>query len=262
MKLNEQTKNQWNNRYKFPKMVDLLKEKDRYDNLYLKDTLEQILEYWTPKKNDVYLEIGCGECFLGLELARRYGVRVIGIDYSQEAIQQAKLLFKRFKIKKYKFIVGEIDNMPINTNSVKFVYGGGVIEHNLNQIPILNEIRRVLIPGGISFNTVPKLNIGSLTYRQLWGNIPNIPIIRQLFETIHIKFLKSKHMRFGYELSFLPSTIKKIHFRSGFRKVIVDDFKVDIVLEYINLSILRRILTYMISNLSFLRPMIKIIAIK
>lgn len=262
MNINEQTKKQWDNKYKFPKISSLLKEKERYDNLYLNDTLNQITEFWTPKKSDIYLEIGCGECFLGLELARKYGVTVIGVDYSEQAISQAKILFKKYKIKKYKFLIAQIDKLPIKSNSVNFVYGGGVIEHNSNQVPILKEIFRVLKSTGVSFNTVPKLNIGSLTYRQIWGNIPNIPFIKNIFELIHIKILRSRHMRFGYELSFLPETIKQLHFKSGFKQVIVDDFKVNLVLEYIKNKSLQRALTYLITNTSFLRPMLKVIAIK
>ena len=37
--------------------------------------------------------------------------------------------------------------------------------------------------------------------------------------------LKRKHMIFGYELSFLNSTLKKIHKKAGFEKIEVGKFR-------------------------------------
>ncbi len=261
MSLDESTQSQWDKRYAFDTKA-VAAEQKRYHALYLEDTLAQILEYWKPKKGQVYLEIGCGECFLGLELAKRYGVRVIGVDYSKKAIQVAKELFRRAKIKNCEFLVGDISNMPLKNESVHFIYGGGVIEHNHDQRPLLKEIYRVLRYGGVSFNTVPKLNIGALTYRQVWGNIPNIPIARQLFEFIHITMLRQKFMRFGYELSFLPTTLYDLHADTGFRYITVKDFKVTLVLEYIPFPLLRKVMEKVVSATPVLRPMLKAIAIK
>ena len=92
---------------------------------------------------------------------------------------------------------------------------------------------RVLKKEGVSFNTAPYLNIGSLTYRQIWGNIPNFPILKQLAEFIHIKLLKGQHMIFGYEFSFLGSTLKKFHKKAGFEKIYVDKFKVKLAFDFV-----------------------------
>ena len=51
-------------------------------------------------------------------------------------------------------------------------------------------------------NTVPYLSLGALTYRQLWGNIPAVPGLRQAAELVHLRLLRSRHLRFGYERSY------------------------------------------------------------
>lgn len=230
---------------------NLLNEYNLFKKYVLQDTLDQILSIWKPKKEDVYLEIGCGPCFLGLEIAKITHAKVIGIDFSPTALKTAKYFFKREKIKNARFILGNITNIPLPDNSVNFVFGGGVIEHFENVQEIIDEIYRVLKKGGTTYNTVPLLNLGSLTYRQLWGNIPHIPIIRKIFEFVHIKMLRAKHLRFGYELSFLPSSLVKMHKKAGFRKMEVGKFKVSLIFEYLCFSFIRKIASY-ISNSSML----------
>lgn len=248
-------------RKKFNKK-NVLKEYNYYKENILQDTLDQIFKVWKPKRDDIYLEIGCGPCFLGLEIAKRTNVQVIGIDFSPSALKVAKYLFKREKIKNSKFILADITNIPLPNNSVNIVFGGGVIEHFEDVQEIINEIYRILRKGGIAYNTVPLLNIGSLTYRQLWGNIPYIPVIRNIFEFIHIKILKAKHLRFGFEFSFLPSSLISMHKKAGFRKIEVGRFKANLVFEYLPFLLCKKIANY-ISNSSLLFwPVIYILARK
>lgn len=229
----------------------LLKNYEIYKERYLEDTLNQIFKIWIPKKGDTYLEIGCGPCFLGLEIAKRKPVKIVGVDFSKNAIKAAKYLFRKEKVQDAHFILGDIIHIPLPDNSVDFIFGGGVIEHFENVEEVIDEIYRVLKKGGIAYNTVPLLNLASLTYRQLWGNIPYYPFIKYVFEFIHIRLLGGKHLRFGYELSFLPSTLNKMHLDSGFRKVEVNKFNVNLIFEYLPFPILRKIATY-ISNHSLL----------
>ncbi len=240
----------------------LIDEYTLYKNEVLEDTLDQIFKVWKPQKTDIYLEIGCGPCFLGLEIAKRTGIKVIGIDFSPTALKAAKYLFKREKIKNAQFILGDINNIPLPSDYVDFIFGGGVIEHFENVQEIINEIYRVLKKGGVAFNTVPLLNLASLTYRQVWGSIPYLPIAKDFFEYIHIILLGSKHMRFGYELSFLPSTLYRMHNKAGFTKIKIDKFRVDLVFEYLPFSVLRKIATFISSQSLLFWPVIYVSAKK
>lgn len=252
----------WEKFYDEFKEQSLLKEYKLYKERYLEDTLNQIFKIWKPKKTDIYLEIGCGPCFLGLEIAKITGVKVIGIDFSSKALRAAKYLFKKEKNKNAQFILGDITNIPLPDNSVNFIFGGGVIEHLENVQDAIDEMFRVLKKGGRVYNTVPFLNIASLTYRQVWGNIPYIPLVKNIFEFIHIRLLGGKHMRFGYELSFLPSTLYKMHLNSGFKKIEIDKFTVNLVFEYLPFSILRKIAIHISNHSILFWPIIYITAKK
>lgn len=237
----------------------------KYYRDYMKDffqnTYDQLSEVKKFNKNLTYLEIGCGPFFFGAEIAKQVNL-VIGIDFCITPLMVAKRMLDKKNIKNYLLIQGDIKNMPLKTNTVGLIYGGGVIEHFLDTQKCVNELYRVLKSSGISFNAVPYLNIGSLTYRQVWGNIPALPIFRQLAEFIHIHLLKGKHMIFGYELSFLGRTMRKIHHKAGFKQIKIDKFKIKLAFDYIPFKPLRKIFDFLANNSRLFWPMIKVIAQK
>jgi len=255
------SQDKWNSHYKkHLNKIQISTEQRRYMDYYGYDTINQITKYWKPKRKQIYLEIGSGPCYLGAELAKN-GVFVIGVDYSYEALVQATKLFKLKELSNCLFILGDINSLPIQESSIDFIYGGGVIEHFRNMDKVTSEMYRVLKKNAIAYNTVPFLNLGALTYRQLWGNIPFIPGVRQLFEFIHITLLKGKHMRFGYELAFLPSTLKKLHQKAGFRKIIVSKFDAKIMFEYIKRPVFRNLALKVVRS-DFFWPVLYIAARK
>jgi ubiquinone/menaquinone biosynthesis C-methylase UbiE len=197
---------------------------------------------------------------LGQAIAKDCKV-IIGVDMSRNALRIARQMLEAKKIKNYLLVQGDINYMPIRNNTVDLIYGGGVIEHFNDTITCLKELCRVLKKSGISFNTVPYLNIGSLTYRQIWGNIPNIPILKQIAEFVHIRLLGARHMIFGYEMSFTKGTLIKLHKRAGFSKVIVDKFKINSSFDFIP-PILRPLLIAIADQSSLFWPMVKVIGVK
>jgi len=236
------------------------KQAEIYQRDHLGDVISQLDDVKVIGSQDVFLEIGCGPMFLGQEIATKAKL-VIGIDFSPTVLKIADRMFQKQGIKNYLLILGDIQQMPIKDNSIDLIYGGGVIEHFKNTQKCVNELYRVLEKGGISFNTVPYLNIGALTYRQIWGNIPNFPVLKQIAEFIHIKLLKSRYMAFGYEFSFLGSTLKKIHKKVGFKKVKVDKFRVRLVFEFAP-KLLRPLLVKIANSSRLFWPMVKVIGEK
>lgn len=235
-------------------------EKQEYDRMYFKDTLDQIFADYHPQKNDAYLEIGCGPMFLGQEIAKR-GLKIIGIDFSLSALIIAKKMLEKNKVKNYLLIHGDIQKIPLRKNSVDLIYGGGVIEHFQDTDLVVSEMYRILKRRGVCINSVPQLNLGSLTYRQVWGNIPDFPVLKQIAELVHIKLLKKRHMRFGYELSFGKQTIKKTFEKHGFSKVKVKKLKCVLSFEYLKFPWLKTI-AQKLSKLEVFNPMILIVAEK
>ncbi len=237
-----------------------LKDYENYKKLYLADTFDQLTSEKGINKEVVYLEIGCGPFFLGQELAGRSGL-IVGIDFCPSALEVARNLLNEKGISNYILIQGDILNLPVKSDSIDLIYGGGVIEHFENTQKCIDELFRVLKTGGVSFNTVPYLNLGSLTYRQIWGNIPNVFILKQIAEFVHIKILKSRHMIFGYEMSFLAGTLKKIHKHAGFNNVRIDKFKVKIQFDFLP-GFLKPFFIWLAVNSRLFWPTVKVIGKK
>lgn len=258
----ELSMNKWDLYYKnILKNKSYLEEEKKYLNMHYKDALIQINNVWKKNtKSDVFLEIGCGPAFLSQQIARSYRL-VIGIDICPNALKIAKLLFDKKGIKNYLLIQSNILETPFKSDSIDIIYGGGVIEHFQNTEICVKELYRILKKRGLCFNTVPCLNLGSLTYRQIWGNIPNFPVLKQIAELIHIHLFRRKFMIFGYELSFLPSTLIQIHKRIGFTKIIVDKFNVHLMFDFIP-RILRKGFIRLAEKSSLFWPMIYVAAKK
>jgi len=214
-----------------------------------------------PLKDKVFLELGCGPFLLGQALSSECRL-VIGVEISLSALRIAKEMLDQKGITNYLLVLGDINRLPLRSGSVDLAYGGGVIEHFKNTPRVIEEIYRVLAPGGVSFNTVPYLNLATLTYSQRWGNIPNFPVLKQLAELVHIKLLKSKHMRFGYELSFTGSYLDKIHRRAGFSQVEVGRFETTLLFEYFPFEFLRKMCSYLATNSRLFWPMVKVVGRK
>ncbi len=227
-----------------------------YSRDYLGPTLKQIGQHYKIKFGDTFLEIGCGIsplCFF----MEQFGMQSYGVDFSELAINMAKALYSNSRIL-YK--IADITDMPLSNDMFNFVYGAGVLEHIPNTQKAINEIYRVLKCGGISINTVPFCNLSTL-YRQQWGDIPNLPILRPLTEFIHIKLFRAKHMKFGYSLAFTAGQMKRMHEWAGFKNIRIA--KWDTVLQFKSMPrFMRGIFTYIANNSRFFWPMIVVVAEK
>jgi ubiquinone/menaquinone biosynthesis C-methylase UbiE len=229
-----------------------------YQKDYLRDTVSQVLSHIDPARHRRYLEIGCGPGFLGLELARQ-GYQVAGLDCCLEALKVAKRVYGSAGQKGF-FFGGDLHHLPLADGSVDFLYGGGVIEHFEDTLGALRELHRVLRPGGVSFNTVPYVSVGSFTYRQLWGNVPDLPGIRQAFKFLHFRVLGGRHLKYGYEKSFTASKMARLHRKAGFSGVEVKHFKVFLPFHYLPASL--RPAARWLSGFRPFWPMIAVVATK
>ena len=102
------------------------------------------------KEGDVVLDLGCGagfDCFLASEKVGEKG-RVIGVDMTEEMIKKAKENAKNRGIKNVKFILAEIENLPLADNSVDIIITNCVINLTPDKAKAFSEAYRVLRPGG------------------------------------------------------------------------------------------------------------------
>lgn len=172
-----------------------------------------------PDDWGVFLEAGCGNGQIAFLTAKAgKASRVVGVDCCVEACRQAAKLFARDGVKGY-FVVGDLRHLPFRTGSLGYIFGWGSLEHFPDTTPAIREAHRALRPRGRVTHVVPVVSLATLSYYQLWGNIPNLPVVRPLAEWVHMKLLGGRHMRYGFELSFLPGTLRRLFRRAGFRDV-------------------------------------------
>lgn len=100
------------------------------------------------KPNAELLEIGCGMGTDLLQLARQ-GFNVTGIDLTEEGIELAQ---KRFALYQQPAVlkVDDAENLSFEDNRFDIVYSFGVLHHTPDTQKSINELYRVLKPGGLA----------------------------------------------------------------------------------------------------------------
>jgi len=97
-------------------------------------------------KSDVVLEIGFG---LGTDLRTlaRAGAKVTGLDYSPENARVADLGLRAYGLEG-KVYGGDAERLPFPDCSFDIVYSWGCLHHTPDTAGSIEEVRRVLRPGG------------------------------------------------------------------------------------------------------------------
>ncbi|MBU2548672.1 MAG: class I SAM-dependent methyltransferase [Proteobacteria bacterium] len=118
-------------------------EAGRYRYLYY---LPEILAWFKKAPGARLLEVGCG---MGLDLAFfvRHGFEGYGIDLAKTHVDLAK---KYFLLRELKAVIeqGNAEKLDFPDESFDAVYSFGVLHHTPNTAKGINEIGRVLKPGG------------------------------------------------------------------------------------------------------------------
>lgn len=96
---------------------------------------------------DKVLEAGCRDRAILFKLIKKYKIEGHGIDISENA----KRIATEYMIKtgiKFKYVIGDVQNLPYPQNTFDTVIPLGVIEHFLNPDKVMNEMYRVLKTNG------------------------------------------------------------------------------------------------------------------
>lgn len=102
------------------------------------------------KEGDTVLDLGCGagfDCFLASKKVGETG-KVIGVDMTEEMIAKAKENARKQGIKNVEFLLGEIESLPIDDNSVDIIITNCVINLTPDKLKTFKETHRVLKMGG------------------------------------------------------------------------------------------------------------------
>ena len=117
-------------------------------------------EEWAPliRRGGLALDVGCGDGISSFDLAR-YGVEVLALDISPEQIRQAADRAGREGIRNVSFMIGDANALPVADDAVDTVLAYGSLHHFPEPERTVEEIARVLGPGGcyigVENNTTP-----------------------------------------------------------------------------------------------------------
>ena len=104
----------------------------------------------TIKKGETILDLGSGagfDCFLASKETGEKG-KVIGVDITPEMVLQAQKNAKKGNYKNVEFKIGEIENLPIESNSIDLIISNCVINLSNQKERIFEEAFRVAKPNG------------------------------------------------------------------------------------------------------------------
>ena len=106
------------------------------------------------KPGDTVVDLGSGagnDCFVARAEVGESGT-VIGVDFSEAMIDKARNNAAKRSYSNVEFRQGDIEEMPVNGNSVDVVISNCVLNLLPSKDKIFHEIFRVLKPGGLLLN--------------------------------------------------------------------------------------------------------------
>lgn len=118
------------------------------------ETLASMLE--GVDKNTVVLDIGAGYGGAARHLAKTYGCRVICVNISETQNRLNRELNKKAGLEdRIEVLYGDFEAIPADDDSIDVVWSQDAILHSGNRPRVLDEVKRVLKPGGQFIFTDP-----------------------------------------------------------------------------------------------------------
>jgi len=107
-------------------------------------------EFARIKKGDTVVDLGSGagnDCFVARTLTGEEG-EVIGVDMTEAMIEKARSNAAKLNLQNVKFLLGDIENLPLPDNKADVVISNCVLNLVPDKSKAFSEIFRILKPGG------------------------------------------------------------------------------------------------------------------
>lgn len=111
------------------------------------DAVDTIISMSEVSKSDNVLDIACGTGIVTCEFAK-YAQNVVGLDITKNMITQAVKIQNEKKLTNIKFDLGNVENLPYESDSFDIVFTRYSFHHFLNTQKVFDEMIRVCKPNG------------------------------------------------------------------------------------------------------------------
>lgn len=130
------------------------------------------LQKQLPKPPQKILEVGCGTAYVSLYLAKR-GYKATCLDINDKVLQIAKTNFSKEKVSA-KFIKATAEKLPFPNRSFDAVLSFGLLEHFADPSIAIDQMSRVLKPGGIFFADIVPSRFSVQTLGNFWNFMASV----------------------------------------------------------------------------------------
>jgi ubiquinone/menaquinone biosynthesis C-methylase UbiE/ribosomal protein S27E len=111
--------------------------------------LRIVMEYGKPWKGKRVMELGAAECWATRKFAEA-GAEAVALDYDPARMLKGQILLDRLPIR-FLRVRGDAERLPFEDNSLDTVFCCSVLHHFFDLPRAVQEISRVLKPGGSFF---------------------------------------------------------------------------------------------------------------
>src|SRR3984957_6643869 len=121
---------------------------DTRAGVVLAEAIPELAEELRLRPGSTLLDVACGRGAYGLLVAKQAGTLLIGVDFSAQALAEAREQAARLGVSNASFRVGELTATGLPDASVEAVLCTDAIQFPDEPAVAYEEIRRVLRPGG------------------------------------------------------------------------------------------------------------------
>lgn len=144
-------------------------------------TVEHICNRLNLSENSIILDIGAGYGGAARFLASKSPIRVIALNLSEKENERNRSLNRKFGLEhRIRVVDGSFEDIPLGNKSIDVVWSQDAILHSGNRNLVLEEVARVLKPGGEFVFTDPMRADGVLPEK-----------LGAILERIHLRDLGS-----------------------------------------------------------------------
>jgi len=232
----------WNKLYRKQNKINISYQ-EALQNSYIQAYLHFVKKHMI---NDYFIDIGAGSGMMALVVNKLYKKNPILIDFSLDALFEAKENFKSNKANGI-FVCADITQNIFKKNSNQFFFSAMSLEYFKNLEEVFDHLHTALVKRGRLVFIIPKISLSTLTYHQLKsGDIPHVFGLKHLYEFIHLKILRGRYLKTGYNLSYTISRIKKMVTKSGFKIIYAGNLIMDYQFNSISNQMIKSLFKYIV----------------